>query len=391
VLTTSAIAATIVPSEIRIMSVECERLKGVNLAQGICDTPTPETVREAAQRAIASGFNQYVRLDGIPPLRKAIADKMVAYNGLDFDPEREILVTSGSTGGFLAACTALLDPGDEVVIFEPFYSYHVNTISTIGAKPVFVRLEAPNWKIDRDLLKRSITQKTRAILVNSPANPSGKVFTREDLEFVAQLALEHDLFVFTDEIYEYFLFDGRQHLSFATLPGMRERTITISGFSKTFSVTGWRIGYLTCDARWKQAVSYFHDLYYICAPSPLQIGVTAGLTELGSDFYTDLAVDYARKRDMICGALTRAGLTPSIPEGAYYVLADASSLPGTDSKARAMHLLERTGVAAVPGSAFYHDCSGESLLRFCFAKTETDLAEACRRLDAMHTAGAARA
>jgi aminotransferase len=373
------------------MSVECERLHGVNLAQGICDTPTPEPVRRAAQEAIAAGMNQYVRLDGITPLRQSIARKLEAFNGISANPEREVLVTSGATGAFYAACTALLDPGDEVLVFEPFYSYHVNTITAVRATPVFVQLSAPDWALDLAILERSVTPRTRAIVINTPANPSGKVLTHAELEQLADFAQRHDLFVFSDEIYEYFLFDDRRHISPATLPGMRERTITISGFSKTFSVTGWRLGYLHCHERWRQSIAYFHDLSYVCAPSPLQMGVLAGLEQLGNDFYSSLAADYGRKRDMLCKALVEAGLTPSIPQGAYYVLADASVLPGATAKDRAMRLLENAHVAAVPGSAFFHDGSGDHLLRFCFAKTETDLAEACRRISAFRAVGAVRA
>ena len=375
-------AESIVPSEIRIMSVECDRVGGINLAQGICDTPTPDVVRRAAERAIAEGKNQYVRIDGIAPLRRAIADKLRRYNGIDADVEREIIVTSGSTGGYYAAALALLNAGDEVIVFEPFYGYHLNTLRAIGCVPVVVRTQSPDWRLDLDAIKKAMTKKTRALLVNSPANPSGKVFSREEWEFIAQLAVERDLFVFSDEIYEYFLYDGARHISPATLPGMRERTITVSGVSKTFSVTGWRIGYVSCDARWKQAIGYFHDLNYICAPSPLQYGVLAGMEQLGDDFYAELATDYQKKRDLLCEALTTAGLTPSVPQGAYYVLADVSSLPGGNSMERAMFLLENAGVAAVPGAPFFAEGRGEMQLRFCFAKTDNDLAEACRRLHA---------
>ena len=373
------------------MSVECERLRGVNLAQGICDTPTPDVVREAAKEAITAGLNQYVRLDGIPPLRTAIATKLREFNHLDYDPEREIVVTNGSTGAFYAACCALLDPGDEIIAFEPFYSYHLNTLSALGAKPVLVQLAAPAWTLSLQELAAAISPKTRAIILNSPSNPCGKVFSLDELCAIAELAAEHDLFVFTDEIYEYFLYDGRAHISFARLPGMRERTITISGFSKTFSVTGWRIGYLACDARWKQPIAYYHDLNYICAPSPLQVGVAAGLEQLGADFYTQLAADYDRKRTLVCDALREAGLTPSVPEGAYYVLADASALPGADSKQKAMFLLENSGVAAVPGSAFFESGRGDNFLRFCFAKTDADLTDAVTRLHAFAHTGVAKA
>jgi aminotransferase len=225
-----------------------------------------------------------------------------------------------------------------------------------------------------------VTAKTRAIVVNSPANPSGKVFSREELGWIADFATKHDLVVLTDEIYEYFLYDDLEHLSIATLPGMKERAITISGYSKTFSITGWRIGYAVADARWAHAIGYYSDLFYICAPAPLQFGVAAGIALLRDDFYDGLREEYARKRDLICTTLQDVGLTPSIPRGAYYVLADASRLPGISSKAKSMYLLEKTGVATVPGNAFYHDDGGENLIRFCYAKTDADLENACERL-----------
>ena len=225
----------------------------------------------------------------------------------------------------------------------------------------------------------------RGIILNTPGNPSGKVFTERELQQIADFAIRHDLFVFADEIYEYFIYPGARHLSIASLPGMAERTVTISGFSKTFSVTGWRLGYLTASERWIPSISYFHDLTYICAPSPLQYGAAAGLLALPPSFYTDLAAEYEGKRRITCDALTRAGLTPSIPEGAYYVLADATEIPGADAKAKARRLLADTGVASVPGSAFFSTDAngrnpGDNLLRFCFAKKQDDLAEACRRL-----------
>jgi aminotransferase len=373
-------ASRIVPSEIRVMSVECEKVRGVNLAQGVCDTETPLPVRRAAQAAIEAGHNAYVRLDGIGKLRAAIARKMAEYNRLPVDPETEVLVTSGSTGAFYAACMALLNEGDEVILFEPYYGYHYNTLKATGAVPKFLRLEAPEWKFRREDLAALVGPRTKAIVVNSPANPCGKVFTREELGWIAELCVRHDLFVFTDEIYEYFLYDGREHISPATLPGMADRTITISGFSKTFSITGWRIGYAVGSARWLPAMGFFHDLAYVCAPAPLQHGVTAGLDELGDDFYRSLSADYAKKRDLICGALREIGLTPAVPQGAYYVLADAGPLPGKTSKERAMHLLHTAGVASVPGAAFYHDAAGETMLRFCFAKEDRDLEEACGRM-----------
>jgi len=389
-LSLSKQAGCITQSEIRVMSVECERLRGVNLAQGICDTPVPAPVIEGAARAMRAGHNAYVRLDGIARLRQAVSAKLDSYNHISADPEREVLIASGATGAFYAACAALLDPGDEVLIFEPFYGYHMNTIRALGAHPVFITMRAPDWTFTEDDLRRAITPRTKAIVVNTPANPSGKVFSRTELEWVRNAAIERDLFVLTDEIYEYFLYEGREHISIAALPGMAERTITISGFSKTFSITGWRIGYAACSARWKPSLGYFHDLTYICAPSPLQHACADGLEQLGDDFYSHLRADYANKRAMLCDALTQVGLTPCSPQGSYYVLADAASLPGSNSKQRAMYLLEHAGVAAVPGEAFYSGGLGKTMLRFCYAKTESDLAEACTRLTRLKVATAAR-
>lgn len=224
-----------------------------------------------------------------------------------------------------------------------------------------------------------MTKKTKAIIVNSPGNPSGKVLSRLELEMLAEFACRHDLFIFTDEIYEYFLYDGQTHLSMATLPDMAERTITIGGYSKTFSVTGWRIGYSVAAKPWAGAIGAMNDLLYVCAPGPLQIGVARGIRQLPDGFYTNLACDYQDKRNRFCRALAKAGLTPSIPQGAYYVLADVSRLPGNTGKARAMYLLERTGVAGVPGEAFFSGKGGANFIRFSYAKTDSDLDEACRR------------
>jgi aminotransferase len=311
----SKAASHIVQSDIRTMSVECEKVRGINLAQGICDTEVPLPVRRRAIEAIEGGQNSYTRLDGIATLRTAIARKMRDYNSVSCDPEREVVVTAGSTGAFYSACQALLDPGDEVIVFEPYYGYHVNTLTALHIQPAYVTLRSPDWTFTATDLERVITSRSRAIIVNSPANPSGKVFSGEELQWIADLASRHDLFVFTDEIYEYFLFDGSKHISPASLPGMAERTITISGFSKSFSITGWRLGYAVCGARWASAIGYFHDLAYICAPSPFQHAVTAGLNELKKDFYTELASEYAYKRDLLCNTLEEMGLMPSIPKG----------------------------------------------------------------------------
>jgi aminotransferase len=274
-----------------------------------------------------------------------------------------------------------LDPGDEVIVFEPYYGYHVNTLLAVEAVPSYVTLRPPDWTFRPGDLERAITPRTKGVVVNTPANPSGKVFSRTELEWIADLSSRYDLFVFTDEIYEYFVYDGHTHISPGSLPGMAERTITVSGFSKTFSITGWRIGYSVSDARWAQTIGYMNDLIYVCAPAPLQYGVTVGLKELDPGFYQELSHQYARKRNRICEALQRAGLSPFVPQGAYYVLADVSPLPGSTSKEKAMYLLARTGVASVPGEAFFHGPDGVNLVRFCFAKTDAELEEAYQRLE----------
>lgn len=379
----SAIAPHLVQSEIRAMSVECDRVGGVNLAQGVCDTELPPAVRDAAIAAIQDGHNIYTRLDGIALLRAAISRKLADYNQVQADPDSQVLVTSGATGAMYAACLALFDPGDEVILFEPFYGYHVNTLLSLRIHPVALPLAEGTWALDVDTLRAAVTSKTRAILINTPSNPCGKVFTRSEMEAIGSLAMEHDLFLLTDEIYEYFLFGGTQHTSAAALPGLAERTILISGFSKTFSITGWRVGYLAADARWIPSIGYFHDLTYVCSPSPAQYGAAAGLAALDATFYQHLSADYEGKRDMLCAALSAAGLTPSIPDGAYYVLADATALPGANAKEKARTLLAKTGVAAVAGSAFYSKGRGENLLRFCFAKQDTAIQEAFQRLSGL--------
>ncbi|MCY3022089.1 MAG: aminotransferase class I/II-fold pyridoxal phosphate-dependent enzyme [Planctomycetota bacterium] len=374
----------VMQSEIRAMSIECDKVGGINLSQGVCDTEVPAAVRRAAQSAIDEGFNTYTRYDGLAELREALARKL-AGGGMKADPNGEITVSAGATGAFYCACLALLDPGDEAILFEPYYGYHLQTLLAVGAVPTYVRMTPPQWTFSMDALERACTPKTRGIMINTPANPSGKVFTEAELKALAEFAERHDLFVFTDEIYEYFLYDGRRHIPPATIPGLRERTITISGLSKTFSITGWRIGYAVSSPRWAQTIGFFNDLVYVCAPAPLQIGVARGLDCLPQEYYSGLCAEYSHKRDKICTALERAGLAPHVPQGAYYVLADISRIPGSNSKERAMRLLQDTGVACVPGEAFFDNAhDGDNLARFCFAKSGPDLDEACRRLEKLH-------
>jgi aminotransferase len=370
----------VLQSDIRSMTLECSRVGGINLAQGVCDLPLQPSVANGAREAIVAGINAYTRYDGLPHLRTALAHKYERCYGMALDPDTDIVVTCGATGAFYCACLSVLDPGDEVIVLEPYYGYHVNTIRAAGGVPVFVRLQGSDWALDVDVLAAAVSARTRAIVVNTPANPCGKVFTAAELAAVGALAQRHDLFVFTDEIYEHFVYDGRQHVPAATLAGLAERTITISGLSKTFAITGWRIGYAIGAARWMQAIGYLSDLVYVCAPAPLQQGAACGVDILDRGYYAALAASYQAKRDRVCAALAAAGLSPRVPQGAYYVLADLSAVPGADSKERAMRLLERTGVACVPGGAFYHDGAGDRLGRFCFAKDDAVIDEVCERL-----------
>ena len=370
----------IVQSEIRTMSIECDKVNGINLSQGVCDLDLPLPLKIGVNEAMDKGINHYTRYDGLACLRQAISRKMLKYNNIKADPEKNIVVSAGATGAFYAACLTLLNPGDEVIIFEPYYGYHINTLLAVNAKPVYVKMNPPDWSFDISKLEKVITKKTKGIMINTPANPSGKVFSYKELEAIAEIAIKHDIFIFTDEIYEYFVYDGLKHVSPGSLSKIKDRTITISGYSKTFSITGWRIGYCVCDERWAKMIGYINDLIYVCAPAPLQFGVAKGIDSLADKFYDSLCEEYLSKRKKICSVLEKIGLTPFVPKGAYYVLVDAARLPGETSKEKAMYLLKKTGVASVPGEAFYHDKSGNNILRFCFAKQDNQLDKACKSL-----------
>lgn len=377
----STLSASISQSEIRNMSIECDRLGGINMSQGICDMALPLPVEVGAVQAMQDGHNHYTRYDGVTELRTAIADKMRSYNKVPCDPEKNVIVSSGATGALYSTCMALLNHGDEVLLFEPFYGYHVTTLAAVGAVPAYVPLTPPHWGLDMDALERAVTPKTRAIMICTPGNPSGKIFTRQELEQLADFAIRHDIFVFTDEIYEYFLYDGVEHISPGSIERIADRTITISGYSKTFSITGWRIGYAVCHERWAKMIGYVSDLIYVCGPAPLQYGVAEGIRQLGDDYYKGLRDIYQRKRTLLCDTLTRIGLTPHVPDGAYYVLADVSRLPGDTSKDKAMHMLVKAGVATVPGSAFFSGTRGDNLVRFCYAKDDDVIERACEQLE----------
>ncbi len=370
----------LVQSDIRRMSRECERVGGINLGQGICDLPTIPELVEGATDAIASSKATYSKFEGIDPLREKIARKIERFNGFGIDPASEIIVTVGSTGGFAAAALATLNPGDEVILFEPYYGYHLNTLRVLGIQTKFVPLRQPDWSIDWNELRKAFTGKTRGIVVCTPSNPCGKVFTRAELESIGALCREFNAVAFTDEIYEYIVYDGRRHVSMASIPGCRDLTITISGFSKTFSITGWRIGYVAAPAELAKPIGLVNDLFYVCAPTPLQWGVARAL-DIGEEYYRNLAADYQKKRDLLAEALEDGGFRPHVPQGAYYMLAEVPDEFRTAADA-AMALIENARVASVPGPSFHASSNGDRLLRFCFAKDFDVLEEACRRIKA---------
>ncbi|HEU5076326.1 MAG TPA: aminotransferase class I/II-fold pyridoxal phosphate-dependent enzyme [Polyangiaceae bacterium] len=359
----------------------CLEHGGVNLAQGFPDFPAPAAVKEAARRAIAEDVNQYAITWGAAEFRRALAEKHLAFSGVHVDPEREITVTCGSTEAMLSALLATVDPGEEVIVFEPWYeNYGPDTILS-GAVPVFVKLHPPDFTYDPDELRRAFSPRTKGIIVNTPHNPTGKVFTRKELEHIALLANEFDTLVYTDEIYEHIVYDGRTHVYPHALPELRQRTVMISGLSKTYSVTGWRIGYAIAPAEITAAIRKVHDFCTVGAPAPLQRGAVAALT-LGPEYYRDLREGYQKRRDAFLPLLSAAGFRPYAPQGAYYVMAEFPERDAMDDVAFARFLVESVGVAVVPASSFYRRDSSDAakLVRFCFSKQDATLAEAGRRL-----------
>lgn len=370
-------------SEIRNMSIECDKVHGINLSQGICDLPLSREITDGVREALKLGINQYTRFDGLTEIRNAIAEKACKFNRIDADPEKNITVTCGATGALYSACLALLDPGDEVILFQPFYGYHEYTLQATDIVPVYANLTPPEWSFDIDELEKLATPRTRAIIINTPSNPCGKVFSKEEMDIIGDFCIKHDLLIFTDEIYEYITYDEHEHISPGSLEKLKDRVITISGYSKTFSITGWRIGYSIAPEKYAELIGIASDLVYVCAPAPLQYAVAKAIQNLSDRFYSELRDSFIQKRDIICSALKSCGLTPYIPEGAYYVLADIGRIEGKDSKEKCLWLLENTGVAAVPGDSFYHGAGGENLARFCFAKEDAVLEEAAKRLNTL--------
>ena len=384
----AARAAHLRQSDIRAITFAANAAGAVNLGQGICDLATPAPIRQATKAAIDDGKSIYTAYNGIPELRTAIADEARAFNGLDVT-EANVMVGAGSTGAFVAAVLALCEAGDEVILFEPFYGYHAGILRLFGVTPVVVPLAAPGWAFDADRLEASITPRTKAVLVCTPANPSGKVWTRAELQAVLDVAERHDLWCLTDEIYQYMTYDDAEHVSLASMPGARERTVTLSGFSKTFNMTGWRLGYAIAPKALAETMGLVSDLTTICAPAPLQHGLAAALP-MPDAYYGDMLADYAAKRTLFCDTLDACGFGGPDgvhrPEGAYYVLASTERLAARrdgfeDDTAAAHTLIREAGVGAVPGNSFFADpADGRHWLRFCYAKERDVLEVACERL-----------
>jgi aspartate/methionine/tyrosine aminotransferase len=370
-------------SVIREMTRRALKIGAVNLAQGFPDFPSPNELKEAAKRAIDEDYNQYAITHGSPNFRDAIAAKARSYNKLNCDPDLNVTVTCGATEAMVASLIAIINPGDEVVIFEPFYENYGPDTILAGAVPRYVALREPDFHIDRGELRAAFGPHTKAIIVNTPNNPTGKVFSQAELEMIAELCQRYDILAITDEIYEHIIYGAARHISLASIPGMEERTITISGLSKTYSVTGWRLAYAIASARLTSAIRKVHDFLTVGAPHPLQEAGAVAL-RLPQSFYHELAAMYDRKRAMLFDALTAAGLQCRSPQGAYYIMADIGHLGFDDDFAAADFMLEEVGVAAVPGSSFYHNRElGRRMLRFTFSKADKTIEMAAQRLKLM--------
>jgi aminotransferase len=369
-------ADTFTESVIREMTRLAITHNAVNLAQGFPDFPCPEELKQAACDAIRADYNQYAITWGTKDLRETLARRVKKYNRMTFSPETDITVTCGSTEAMMASMLAVISPGDEVIVPEPFYeNYSPDTIIS-GAVPRYIPF-GDDFSLDEEKWKSAFTGKTRAIILNTPNNPTGKVLSKKELSFIADLCCDHNVIAITDEIYEHILYDGNRHISIGSLPGMEDRTITIGSFSKTYSVTGWRVGYALAEVSLTERIRKIHDFLTVGAPAPLQHAAVAALL-LPESYYHELAAEYDRKRRILFSGLRQAGFTCELPEGAYYIFTDISEFGMADTEF-ARHLIERAGVAAVPGSSFYHE-GGDTKLRFTFSKKDETLHEACRRL-----------
>jgi aspartate/methionine/tyrosine aminotransferase len=371
-------------SVIREMTREAMKHGAVNLSQGFPDFPAPEDLKRAAAAAINDDVNQYAVTWGAKDFREAISDKTRWFLGLDYDPEREITVTCGSTEGMIAAMMATVDPGEEVVVFEPFYENYAPDAVLSGATPRYVSLRAPDWTFDPDELRAAFNPRTKAIILCNPNNPTGKVFTREEMEFIASLCREFDALCFTDEIYEHILYPRAdrevEHISMAQLEGMKERTLVVNSMSKTYSVTGWRVGYVLAPADITSAVRKVHDFLTVGAAAPLQRAGAYAL-RLPPEYYEELGREYRRRRDLLLPVLEDVGFKVFRPDGAYYVMTDISAFGFSDDVEFTRHLIQQVGVACVPGSSFYSRPElGARQVRFCFCKKDETLEAAADRL-----------
>jgi aminotransferase len=367
-------------SVIREMTRLAQRHGAVNLSQGFPDFPAPEPLKAEAARAVAADVNQYAITWGAKRLRDALVAKQERFTGLGYDPEREVTVCCGATECMAATMLALVDPGDEVIVFEPYYENYGPDAILSGAVPRFVRLREPDWEFDPGELARAFNERTRAIVLNTPNNPTGKVFTRAELEQVAALCHKWGVIAITDEIYEHILYDGAEHVSLASLEGMRERTVTISGLSKTWSVTGWRIGWCLAPPDLTAAIRKVHDFLTVGAPAPLQEAAAVALA-MPAEYYAALAAGYRQRRDQLLPVLEEAGFRTFPPRGAYYVMTDVSGFGFPDDVSFARWLVAEVGVAAVPGSSFCSDpAAGAQRLRFHFARRSETLDAAAERL-----------
>ncbi len=367
-------------SVIREMTRIAHAEGAINLSQGIPDLPAPAQLKSAAARAIGEDHNQYSFTYGSAELRRALSRKLAKRNSIRSDPEDEITVTCGVSEGIVSTCLALLDPGDEAIVFEPFYENYLPAVHLAGAVPVTVSLTPGEWRLDMRALRGAITKRTRAVIVNTPMNPTGKVFTRDELEDIAALCTRHDLIAVTDEIYEDIIYEDTAHVSLASLDAMADRTVTVMGFSKTYGVTGWRVGYVAAARPLSEAIRKVHDYATVCAPTPLQEAVLAALA-LPDDYYDALRSSYTERRDLFCCGLLEMGFKLLPPAGAYYVLADFSALSGMADREFAQFLVREGGVASVPGGSFFSKpADGTHLVRFSFAPGMSTLKEALERI-----------